>query len=368
MGSSLRGLLRRQHSSRPSNARSVLEAGVERGLHLGAQLHVSRGGEPVAELAIGESAPGVAMTVDTAMQWMCNTKPIMSVLAAKLCQEGQFDLDGSVSEYLPAFSGSGRDAVTLRNLLTHTVVFRNDPPLEAMMQPTWAEAVDLATSAALDNRFVPGRHAAYSTWYSWTLLGAVACEVTGRDLQLLTVTEVLKPAGMDGTSLADPSHQESPVAPIYNCSSDGPAIQAVFDRTLNPTIAYSPAISAAGPARDLGRLYDAFAGQSAVGNVGIDAKTAMEWSRTHRRGLVDQTYGVSTRWGLGFTTDPRRFGLADDAPCHGHLGMQSSISLYDKRYELALVILTNGVTEARTSRLREVGTIRAVYRDLCLAP
>jgi hypothetical protein len=41
-------------------ARQVIESGIERGLHIGAQLYVSQDGKRIADLAFGLAREGVA--------------------------------------------------------------------------------------------------------------------------------------------------------------------------------------------------------------------------------------------------------------------------------------------------------------------
>ncbi len=48
-------------------AEKAIEAGIERGLHIGAQLYVSRDGKTIADRAFGLAREGVAMTPDTIM-------------------------------------------------------------------------------------------------------------------------------------------------------------------------------------------------------------------------------------------------------------------------------------------------------------
>jgi hypothetical protein len=56
-------------------ATAVLESGIDRGLHLGAQGFVWHAGEKVADLAIGEARAGVPMSTDSMVIWFSMTKP-----------------------------------------------------------------------------------------------------------------------------------------------------------------------------------------------------------------------------------------------------------------------------------------------------
>ncbi len=69
--------------------RTALLRGIEQGLHPGAQLYVSRRGEVVADLALGEARPGsplpsVPMTSDTLVLWLSSSKPVGAVAIAQL--------------------------------------------------------------------------------------------------------------------------------------------------------------------------------------------------------------------------------------------------------------------------------------------
>jgi CubicO group peptidase (beta-lactamase class C family) len=64
-------------------AAAIIEAGIKARLHLGAQLYVSRDGNPVGDLAFGEAREGVAMRPGTLMLWMSSIKPITAVAIAQ---------------------------------------------------------------------------------------------------------------------------------------------------------------------------------------------------------------------------------------------------------------------------------------------
>lgn len=49
--------------------RAELERGIALGWHTGAQLYASVRGETVADFALGEARPGVAMTSSTIVEW-----------------------------------------------------------------------------------------------------------------------------------------------------------------------------------------------------------------------------------------------------------------------------------------------------------
>ena len=79
-----------------ARAAKVIESGIERGLHLGAQLYVSQDGRRVADLAFGLAREGVAMTPDTIMLWMSSTKPITALAIVQVWERGKIALDDRV--------------------------------------------------------------------------------------------------------------------------------------------------------------------------------------------------------------------------------------------------------------------------------
>lgn len=66
----------------------------------------------------------IPMHKDTLFDLASNTKIYATTFAImKLVESGQLDLDRALVNYLPEFSGEGRDAITTRDLLTHSAGF-----------------------------------------------------------------------------------------------------------------------------------------------------------------------------------------------------------------------------------------------------
>ena len=105
-------------------AANIVESGIERGLHIGAQLYVSQGGKQVADLAFGLAREGIPMTPDTIMLWMSSTKPITAIAIGQIWERGKIALDDPVAKYIPAFGARGKESITIRHVLTHTGGFR----------------------------------------------------------------------------------------------------------------------------------------------------------------------------------------------------------------------------------------------------
>src|SRR5882724_7539285 len=97
----------------------ALERQRAEGLHDGAQAYVSRSGEPLLDVAIGESAPGRALERDDVMLWYSSGKPVTTAAVLQLWERGRLGLDDRVADYIEGW-GAGKERVTIRHVLTHT--------------------------------------------------------------------------------------------------------------------------------------------------------------------------------------------------------------------------------------------------------
>ncbi|MEE1622795.1 serine hydrolase domain-containing protein [Zafaria sp. Z1313] len=79
-----------------------------------AQLAVYHEGRPVLDLAVGPDADPAALTG----VFSCS-KGAAAIVMALLVQEGVLDLDAPVAAYWPEFAANGKEAVTVRLLLSH---------------------------------------------------------------------------------------------------------------------------------------------------------------------------------------------------------------------------------------------------------
>src|SRR5438067_10154199 len=101
--------------------------GIAAGLHLGAQLYVSRAGAPIADLAYGEARAGVKMSLDSINLWMSSCKPVAAIAIGTLWERRLLDLDDPVTKVIAEFGQNGKEPITLRHILTHTAGFRAPP-------------------------------------------------------------------------------------------------------------------------------------------------------------------------------------------------------------------------------------------------
>jgi CubicO group peptidase (beta-lactamase class C family) len=169
---------------------------------------------------------------DTVWRIYSMTKPITSVAAMMLYEEGAFELTDPVYRYIPAFrdvrvftGGSdmnyttepATEPVRIWHLLSHTAGltygFMRNHPVDAMYRANgfdlvWPKNIDLATAcerfASMPLLFQPGSEWSYSV--ATDVLGRVVEVVSGRRLDEFFAESILGPLAMTDTAFY--AHQD----------------------------------------------------------------------------------------------------------------------------------------------------------------
>lgn len=357
---------------------AALEEGRQQGLHLGAQLYVSLGGEVVADAAYGEDRPGVALSRDALVLWLSSSKPVTAVALARLWERGVLDLDDPIARHLPEFAQGGKEAVTLRHALTHTGGFRmldvGWPEL------SWDEIVARVCAVRREPRWPPGRRAGYHMAGSWFVLGEVIRRLAGRPFERFVREEVFEPLGMSDSWIGMPARRAEAyarsgrLATTYDTAEGEPRLLGweTPERLVRP----SPAGGGRGPVRELGRFYEMLLGRGRLGGARILSPQSVEaLTARHRVGMFDHTFRVKMDWGLGFIPDSSHYGgevpYAYGPHCSprtfGHSGMRSSTGFADPEHGLAVGLAFNSLAGDAAHQARMTRVLGALYEDLGLA-
>jgi CubicO group peptidase (beta-lactamase class C family) len=88
---------------------------------MGAALAIRVDGEEVVNLwsGIADKRSGELWYADTASVIFSCTKGLMSILLARLVEEGRLDYDAPVATYWPEFAAAGKDRITVRQAISH---------------------------------------------------------------------------------------------------------------------------------------------------------------------------------------------------------------------------------------------------------
>jgi CubicO group peptidase (beta-lactamase class C family) len=193
---------------------------------------------PGAVLIVGRIPQGsvrnaviVKREVYGARQWLPEEKPMLldtifdlasvskvvgtATAAMLLIQDGKLSLDDKVSKYLPEFAQNGKEAATIRNLMTHTSGlkpyttvdairkdFPNDPPYDALIRHI----------CKLPARQPPGTKVVYSC-LNYLTLARINEIVAGETQNSLLQQRVYRPLGMKDTTYVLTDEQKARCAP-----------------------------------------------------------------------------------------------------------------------------------------------------------
>jgi CubicO group peptidase (beta-lactamase class C family) len=350
---------------------AVIEEGIARGLHRGAQLYVSRHGNVLANLSIGEARPGLPMRVDSLNLWLSSTKPVAAVAIAQLWERGLLDLDDRVTRFLPEFAENGKELITVRHLLTHTGGFRAWSPAQ---EGTWEAIIAEICRARLEPGWVAGQKAGYHQASSWYILGEIVRRVDGRDYSRYVREMIFEPCGMRDSWVGMPPE---------TFDGYGDRIALMEDTTNTPplpldvrTIATSirPGSGGWGPIQELGMFYEMLMnrGQTATGARILSPQSVEAITARQRAGMLDATFKAQIDWGLGFLLNsthpdpelPYGYGMQSSSRTFGHGGAQSSGGFCDPERRLVVAYVFNGKCGEEKHHERRKMLVDAIEVDI----
>jgi CubicO group peptidase (beta-lactamase class C family) len=233
-------------SERLERLTGLMEARIAEGVAPGALAMIARQGKVVyqQEWGLADRENGVPMKPDTIFRIYSMTKPITSVAAMMLYEEGRFALNDPLSRYLPEFDEmkvmekvqeeetgqtgwTTRDAkrqITVRDLLRHTAgltygVFGNTPVDQQYRQAgLLMDDSDLATFsrtvAGLPLLYEPG-----TTWHysvATDILGRLVEAVSGMPFDEFVAQRITGPLGMVDTAFWVPEDKRDRFAQLYS--------------------------------------------------------------------------------------------------------------------------------------------------------
>ncbi len=168
-------------------------------------LLVAKQGEIIYQNSCGfaDYSWGIKNTLDTKFRVYSLSKQFTAMVIMKLVQEGRINLDYPITTYIPWYREDTGSRITVHHLLTHTHGIP-DPPsaeMEYIIKTSPKETVLKYFSG--DLKFEPGTKFRYSGVGGYTILGAIAEEVTGKTLKTLMKEQIFEPLEMDDTYYLD---------------------------------------------------------------------------------------------------------------------------------------------------------------------
>ncbi|MFF2751447.1 serine hydrolase domain-containing protein [Kitasatospora sp. NPDC058048] len=363
---------------------SYLRAYVDDGRLPGWQLAVTRGGK-VAHLAgygHRDVEKGLPQTPDTIYRSWSMTKPVTSVAALVLLEEGAIGLQDPVSRYLPEFADvrvyqrgpasrpvtvPAAEPIRIVHLLTHTsgltYGFHRAHPVDEIytangFEWTTAPGLDLAQCvtkwASFPLLFEPGT--AWNYGASSDVLGRVIEVASGRRLDEFLAERVLGPLGMADTGFHVPADKADRLAGFYVVDpASGKAVRndAFGGDVLREPHCLSGSSGLVTTLADYHRFSQMLLGEGEYQGVRVLGRHTLRHAlRNHLPGGGDlksvgrpvfsemPTAGVGFGLGFAVVQDPAAAGVPASAGEYGWHSAASTIFWVDPAERLTVLFLT----------------------------
>jgi CubicO group peptidase (beta-lactamase class C family) len=305
----------------------VLRDDVERGQIPGAVVLIARKGRVASVQSVGhlDRAAGTPMKPDAVFRIASMTKPIVTVAALSLMEEGRLLLGDPVSKYLPAFKsqtvGIERAApvrpMTLQDLMRHTsgLTYGNrgateihkmypQSSNEASVTLTMGEFIDKLARAQL--LYQPGTQWEYSL--STDVLGRVVEVVAGKPLADVLAERVYRPLKMTDTSFLVPASKRARVAQPLPTNPETGAEYKLHDPTV-PRKFDCGGGCAVSTAADYARFAQMLLNRGSLDGARVLAPKTVELMRADHLGTISRGTGSVSwpgyTWGLGLAVRER---------------------------------------------------------------
>ncbi len=358
----------------------VLERAITNKLEYGASFTVYLEGECIVDIWAGEAEAGKPWQSDTMTNVFSCGKGATAFCAQLLYDRGQLDVEAKVSSYWPEFARGGKDQVTVRMLLNHTVGLPELPRPEGdeagRMREIQLDHVRCAAMLAeASPQWKPGDHAAYhSLTYGW-LVGEVVRRISGQSLGEFFRAELGDPLDLD-FHIGLPDACQERMSDIRPQAPDRGALKKWLDQMKdeqpdqfkNTTVAgiveqqrrqldwfnepatrraQIPAANGSANARGLARLYAPLSCEGQFEGKQWVSPESIDYFNTPNPIQID--FGNMTPVCLGY------MGVASQRPemgaglrSFGHEGMGNSMGFADPDHRLAIGFVHNQLNDGQT--------------------
>ena len=352
----------------------VMRPYVEDNRVAGLMTMVYRRGEVAHFRAYGERdrQTGAPMTPNTLFRIYSMTKPITTVAALMLYEEGHFQLDDPVAEYLPAFEGvqvydttaagaptrvPPRRPMTIQDLMRHTSgltygVFGNTP-VDSMYRAAGVLGGDRTLAATVDTlATLPLLHQPGTQWHysvSTDVLGRLVEVVSGQSLDTFFRTRIFEPLGMDDTMFEVPAGEMDRFATNYAMGEGGTLVAR--DRRGDSDFAAPVTFLSGGGGLvstmdDYLRFARLLLGDGAVdGTRLLSPKTVALMTQNHLDGTHEPGWGFGL--GVQVATDLPAASTLGSEGMYGWSGLANTFFFVDPQEELIGMVWTQFVPNGR---------------------
>lgn len=308
-----------------------------------------------------DDAQRVPVTIGTPFCVYSAAKAITTTVVHMLVERGELSLDARVCDYLPTYTGHGKERTTVRHVMTHSagVPFANGPrPDLKRMNDSDYTREKLGELRPIHR---PGLMHLYHGLTWGPLIREIVSAATGKGIREILATEILDPLGFRWTNYGVSPEDVALVAPSYVTGKPLPAPIAAAMKTalggsMQQIIPFSnserfltsvvPSSSTVSTAEELSRFAEILCRGGELDGVRVmRPETLRAATRECRRLRPDIATGLAPiRWGTGFMLGSKRFGPfgRDAAGAFGHTGLTNIAIWADPQRRLSVGLVSSG--------------------------
>lgn len=331
----------------------VLDELVAAGAETGLQVAVDHRGRRVVDAVAGVADSGTGRPVNpgTLFFSFSTGKGMAALIAHLLVGKGLIGYDTPVAEVWPEFAAHGKDAATLRHVLTHTV---GVPAMPGGLGPRdltdWSRVC--AALAAAQPLWRPGTRTGYHSFTFGFLVGEIARRVTGMPMGRLLDDWVAAPLGITGElHFGVPPGELPRLAQLEAAEApppDAPGrrhVLAPWERKPSASMGNDPQLLVADipsvgtfTARGITTAYAAMLDGRLIAPEQLEELSAVAFEGT------DQVFGNPARLALGYPLGRIGAASGEAATALGWPGGGGSYAYADPTTEISFAITKNRLT------------------------
>ncbi|WP_271189203.1 serine hydrolase domain-containing protein [Dactylosporangium matsuzakiense] len=349
---------------------------MERQWHSSAVVSVVRRTGETESIAAGSTLDGVPMRNTTLVPWFCAAKPLLGLMLAILVSRNEVGWDDALARFVPRFARGGRDGITIRHVLTHSIGLLNDPV--ELLGLDWDVAVGTIARTRPVPGWMPGREHSYLPFTSWYLIGEVLIRATGQQLGPLVREQVIEPLALRETYIGMTADEYRAVrdrlAGVGTHQVRGSVDRHQFRLPIDGAdiCGGTGPMSVRGTMADLARLY-ATLGLSDDPPLGITPRVWREYVARPSDPVFDQRHQIPVVLGMGLVFEGRQYGEGArvfgpycSPDTLGHRGLGSLVAFADRTAGTAVAAFFDVTNQPLLNRGRIDLISSCVYRDLGL--
>ena len=356
----------------------LVESGAERGL----QVAVYRNGEQVVDAVAGVADRETGRLVESGTPFYCYSvgKGATSTVAHVLVERGLFGYDTPVVDLWPEFGVHGKEAATVRHVLTHTV---GVPGIPDDTTPEDLCDWDKMCAAIADAEpwWEPGTKIAYHAYPFGYIVGEIVRRATGKPISQVLREEVAEPLGIaDEIYFGVPESELGRLARLEDMEGSAEMLASIPDdspffklgpRQVTPTAEFGNRpdilmadIPAGGKmsARAVARMYAALVDE--VDGVRFVSPERLREISAGTFSGVDEIMGFPTAWALGYSVGGPGADPQESKSVLGVGGVGGSFACVDTATGVSWALTKNRLTAGFESaeQISEIVT-KAVEED-----